>query len=150
MRRLTREEAGEVLTLQRAAFLSEARAYATTEIPPLLESLDELQGALESSFSLGSFLGARLVGALRLRTDGTVGWISRVAVAPDQQGRGIASNLLDAIEASAPATVREFRLVAGSKSTQNLSMYEHRGFRELERVIDEVGIELVVMRKDRS
>ena len=43
------EQAGEVLTLQRAAFLAEARLYGTTEIPPLIESLDDVRRELASA-----------------------------------------------------------------------------------------------------
>jgi GNAT superfamily N-acetyltransferase len=149
-RRLTTNDAGEVLTIQRAAFLSEARVYGTTEIPPLLESLDDLLREIEATYSLGAFVGARLVGAIRLSVDGSIGWISRVAVAPDQHGQGIASGLIGALERDAPGSVLEFRLLAGSKSEQNRLMYERRGYREVDRIIDDVGIELVVMRKERT
>jgi tRNA (guanine37-N1)-methyltransferase len=149
-RRLTARDAGEVLTIQRAAFLSEAQVYGTTEIPPLLESFEEVCEAIESTFSFGAFFGPRLVGAIRLSVDASVGWISRVAVAPDQQGQGIASGLLTMVEREAPEHVSEFRLLAGSRSKENLSMYERRGFVEFDRVIDDAGIELVVLRKVRG
>lgn len=148
--KLVPEDAGEVLTLQRAAFLAEAQLYRTTDIPPLLESFDELRAEIEATYSLGAFRGSRLVGALRLTVDGPVGWISRVAVAPDQQGQGIASGLLRAIEAAAPPSVQEFRLAAGAKSEANRSMYERRGYRELSRMVDSAGIQLVVMGKARG
>jgi GNAT superfamily N-acetyltransferase len=149
-RRLLPEDAGEVLTLQRAAFLAEAQLYATTNIPPLLESFNEIRREIEATYSLGAFRAARLVGAIRLTVDGSVGWISRVAVAPDQQGQGIASDLLRAVEQDAPSTVREFRLVAGFKSEENRAMYERRGYREISRTVDSADIELVVMGKPRS
>lgn len=149
-RRLTVDDAGQVLTIQRAAFLSEARVYGTTEIPPLVESLDDIRREIETTHSLGAFAGSRLVGAIRLSIDGAVGWISRVAVAPDQQGQGITSGLIRTLERDAPDGMTEFRLVAGAKSQQNLSMYERRGYREFDRMIDSLGIELVVMRKERT
>ena len=37
------EHAGEVHTLQRAAFVAEARLYGTVEIPPLVETVDEIR-----------------------------------------------------------------------------------------------------------
>jgi GNAT superfamily N-acetyltransferase len=148
-RRLVRDDAGEALTVQRAAFLAEAQLYATTDIPPLLESLDEVRQEIETTYSLGAFRASRLVGAIRLTVDGPVGWISRVAVAPDEQGRGIASALLRTVEQDAPPTVREFRLVAGFKSEGNRAMYERRGYHEISRTVDSADIELVVMSKPR-
>jgi GNAT superfamily N-acetyltransferase len=149
-RRLLPEDAGEVLTLQRAAFLAEAQLYETTDIPPLLESFDEVRQQIVATYSLGAFRASRLVGAIRLTVEGPVGWVSRVAVAPDQQGRGIASALLRLVEQDAPASVQEFRLVAGLKSVRNRSMYERRGYREISRTVDSANIDLVVMSKART
>lgn len=42
-------DAGEVLTLQRAAFVQEALIYGTPDMPPLTQSLDELRGELEQN-----------------------------------------------------------------------------------------------------
>jgi GNAT superfamily N-acetyltransferase len=143
------EHAGEVLTLQRAAFVAEARLYGTVEIPPLVETLDQLRHELATTVTMGAWLGTRLVGAARLTVDGPIGWVSRVAVAPDQQGHGIGSGLLDAVEAAATPDVRRFQLAAGQKSSANRAMYERRGYRDVSRRTDAAGVELVVMGKDR-
>jgi GNAT superfamily N-acetyltransferase len=142
------EDAGEVLTVQRAAFVAEARVYGTAEIPPLVETLDEVRGELETTVSVGAFRNGRLVGAARLTLEGPVGWISRVAVAPDQQGQGIGSLILDAVEDAAPDWVVRLQLAAGAKSAGNVAMYERRGYREFERRKDAAGIELICMGKD--
>jgi GNAT superfamily N-acetyltransferase len=144
------EKAGEVLTVQRAAFVAEARLHGTTEIPPLVETLDEVRRELAETITLGALLAGRLLGAVRLSVDGPVGWISRVAVAPDQQGKGIGSGLLAAIEAAAPPQVRRFQLTAGKKSHANVAMYERRGYREISCMVDSAGVELVVMGKERD
>jgi GNAT superfamily N-acetyltransferase len=99
--------------------------------------------------TIGAYLGDRLVGAVRLTIEGPIGWISRVAVAPDQQNKGIGSGLLEAIEASAPTVVEHFQLAAGHMSTANIAMYERRGYRKFSRARDSAGIELVIMGKDR-
>ncbi len=143
------EHAGEVLTVQRAAFVAEARVYGTTEIPPLVETLEEVRRELGATIMIGAFLAGRLIGAIRLTVEGPIGWISRVAVAPDQQGKGIGSDLLGAIEEAAPQQVRRFQLAAGMKSSANVNMYERRGYREFSRRVDSAGVELVVMGKDR-
>jgi hypothetical protein len=74
------EHAGEVLTVQRAAFVAEARVYGTTEIPPLVETLDQVRHELATTLTMGAWQGSRLVGAARLTLDGPIGWISRVAL----------------------------------------------------------------------
>ena len=144
------EHAGEVLTVQRAAFVAEARLYGTAEIPPLVETLEELRRELAATVTMGAWLGSRLVGAARLTLDGPIGWISRVAVAPDQQGQGIGSGLLATLEDAAPPRVRRFQLAAGHRSSDNLAMYERRGYREVSRRVDAAGVELVVLGKDHD
>jgi len=148
-RRLGPESAGEVLTVQRAAFVAEARLYGTAEIPPLIETLDEVRRELGSTIMIGALLAGRLVGAIRLTVESPIGWVSRVAVAPDQQGRGIGSDLLSAVETAAPPEVRRFQLAAGKKSSANVTMYERRGYREFSHRVDSAGVELVLMGKDR-
>ena len=44
--RLGVADAGEVLTLQRAAYVTEARAHGDLDLPPLLETLAETRAAL--------------------------------------------------------------------------------------------------------
>ncbi|WP_326603631.1 hypothetical protein [Rhodococcus sp. PD04] len=39
---LTTADAGQLLTLQRAAYVTEAQAHRDLELPPLTETLDEL------------------------------------------------------------------------------------------------------------
>jgi GNAT superfamily N-acetyltransferase len=148
-RRLGPELAGELLTVQRAAFLSEARTYASLDIPPLTETLEDLRRELTSNITIGAFLGQRVVGGARLTLEGEIGWISRVAVAPDLQGNGIGSGLLEALEAAAPPGVRRFQLGAGAKSAANIVMYEARGYKEVSRTLDSAGIELVIMARKR-
>jgi GNAT superfamily N-acetyltransferase len=149
-RRLGTDDAGEALTVQRAAFVSEARTYGTAEIPPLTETFAQLRHEIETTITIGAFAGPRLVGAARLTLDAPIGWISRVAVAPDQQGRGIGSGLLDQVEVVAPPAISTFQLCAGGLSDANLAMYERRGYREFERRRDSAGVELVCMRKTRG
>jgi GNAT superfamily N-acetyltransferase len=148
-RRLGLDDAGEALTVQRAAFVSEARTYGTAEIPPLTETLEQIRHEIETTITIGAFAGTRLVGSARLTLDGTIGWVSRVAVAPDQQGGGIGGGLLDRVETAAPTSVSTFQLCAGGLSDANLAMYERRGYREFERRRDAAGVELVCMRKPR-
>lgn len=62
-RRLTLKDAGEALTIQRAAFLAKAHLYDTTKIPPLLESLDDVRREIETRS-----LANRLVKAVGLQT----------------------------------------------------------------------------------
>jgi len=74
--------------------------------------------------------------------------IGRLAIAPDQQGEGLGTALLTAVErrgADAGASVAE--LFTGSLSEANLRLYEREGYVESERVAGDDGVEQVFLRK---
>ncbi len=128
--RLGERDAGEVLTLQRAAYVPEAQHYGDPALPPLVETLDEVREALRSPdvVALGVREDGRLLGAVRLRVHDGVADLGRLAVVPDRQGEGIGSTLLRACEAAAPAGVREIRLFTGSRSAPTIRLYERFGY----------------------
>ena len=148
IRPITPNDAGEVLTLQRAAFVQEAQIYGSTDMPPLTQTLEELEAELVENLGRVAVDGHRIVGALRARLDGERLLIGRIAIAPDQQGRGIGSQLLAAAEqAGKDAGAREAELFTGSLSEANLRLYEREGYTESERIPQDGGTEQVFLRK---
>jgi ribosomal protein S18 acetylase RimI-like enzyme len=144
------EHAGEALTVQYAAYLSEGRRYATTEIPPLVETVEELAADLRHPDVVGfaAWLGPRLVGSVRLRGVGGPGPVAfvRYSVAPDVQGRGIGSALIDTAHAVLPAGTTSW-LVTGVDSAENLALYRRRGYAERGREVDAAGVAVVRMER---
>ncbi|WEK62611.1 MAG: GNAT family N-acetyltransferase [Candidatus Microbacterium colombiense] len=138
-------DAGEVLTLQRAAFVSEAQLYGTADMPPLTQTLEQMSAELREGTGLGARDDGRLVGAIRYRVDGDVLLIGRIAVAPDQQGEGVGRALLEAAESRSGA--REAELFTGSRSTANIRLYESCGYSQSDRIPDGDGGEQVFLRK---
>jgi len=138
-------DAGEVLTLQRAAFVSEALIYRSVDMPPLTQTLAEVEAELVTNLGCVALIGPRMVGAVRAQRDGDLLLIGRLAIAPDMQGRGIGSKLLAAVEARTDAT--EAELFTGSLSEANLRLYQREGYVETERVREDEGIEQVFLRK---
>lgn len=153
---LDADDAGEVLTLQRAAYVTEARAHADVDLPPLRQSLPELTAELIDPQVLALGLRdrrGRLVAAVRARTDGTtarVAEIGRLTVVPDRQGQGLGSRLLDALEDRLPAGVTELRLFTGERSEGNLRLYGRLGYVETGRQLTPGGYSLVHLSKPRS
>ncbi|WP_182111933.1 MULTISPECIES: GNAT family N-acetyltransferase [unclassified Actinotalea] len=124
------EAAGELLTVRRAAFVSEAQLYGDPNIPPLTQTLDELRADLAdpSVVTLGAWLGHRLVGSIRIGQEGTKATLGRLAVVPDMQGKGIGTALLLAVPERLPADTSELWVFTGQDSVQNLQMYTKHGY----------------------
>ncbi len=129
--RLNKSSAGEILTLQRAAFVSEAAKHEDFGMPPLTQTLDELRAELTdvNVVALGVRDGARLVGAVRLRLIGDVVELGRLTVAPDMQGQGIGTFLLHESEFVFADAVG-IRLFTGDRSTAAIRLYGRCGYVE--------------------
>lgn len=144
---LTADDAGELLTLQRAAYASEAQLYSDPFLPALTQTLDELRDEL-SGASLGIRARGRLVAALRWRMEGDVAHIGRIVVAPDMQGMGLGTHLLREAERRSGGT--SFELFTGHLSVANLRLYEREGYQQTMRVPLREGVELVYLQKHSS
>ena len=142
--------AGELLTVQRAAFVAEAQRNAAPDIPPLTETLDQVRAALTDPavLAVGAWLGARLIGSVRGRVAGDRVEVSRLAVAPDQQGLGVGRALLTELAARFPAGLRTAWLVTGARSAGNIGMYQRSGYRLVGEGVDAAGVPIVRLEKD--
>ena len=127
---VTDEEAGELLTLRRAAFVSEAQVYGDPNIPPLTQTLDELRADLvaDGVVTLGARAGHRLVGSIRVQLDDKRATLGRLAVAPDLQGQGIGTQLLFAVLPYLPEGTEEIWVFTGQDSAHNIALYEKHGY----------------------
>jgi len=141
-------DAGELLTLQRAAFLAEARMNGTLELPPLTETLAELTASIESNTILTARLRGRLVAAVRgVAEPGHRWYIDRLAVAPDLERQGIGSLMMDQIEDLAPPDTVAFRLLLGAGSMINQGFFRRRGYVDAERTVNANGVPIVIMER---
>ncbi|TYP89815.1 GNAT family N-acetyltransferase [Blastococcus xanthinilyticus] len=137
---------GELLTLQRAAYVTEAQLYEDVRLPALVQTLDDLVEELGRSRCLAAWLGRRLVGAVRTNEVHDVLHVGRLVVAPDLQGRGIGTRLLLAAEAGSRMT--RATLFTGSRSEANLRLYRRHGYAESHREQLHAGVELVHLDKE--
>ncbi|MEU7937042.1 GNAT family N-acetyltransferase [Microbispora bryophytorum] len=140
-------EAGEILTLQRAAYVTEAQLYGDPFIAPLVESLDQVRTVIETAVVLKATDGGRLVGAVRGQMSGSTCLVGRLVVAPDRQGRGIGSALLAAIHEAVPEAAA-FDLFTGHLSEGNLRLYRRLGYRETQRERVQDHLMLVHLRRE--
>lgn len=128
--RIAKEHAGELLTIRRAAFVSEAQLYNDPHIPALTQSLDELVEDIERDdvVTLGAWLGPRLVGSIRVGIEDDKATIGRLAVVPDLQAQGIGTQLLFAVLGYLPESTKEVWVFTGQNSKHNIALYNKAGF----------------------
>lgn len=142
------EDAGEILTVQRAAYLVEAQLYGDPFIPPLVESLDQIRRTLTGdAVVLKATAGPRIVGAVRAQFSDRTCLVGRLVVVPDWQGRGIGTALLRALEGRVAGRVDACVLFTGHLSDGNLRLYRRLGYAETHRERVAAHLTLVHMRK---
>jgi tRNA (guanine37-N1)-methyltransferase len=141
-------DAGELLTVQRAAFLTEARLNGTLELPPLTETLTELTTSIEGDTVLVARLRGRLVAAVRgMAKPGHRWYIGRLVVAPDLERQGIGSLMMDLIEELSPPDTHALQLLIGAASVANQGFYRRRGYVDIERTVNADGVPIVIMER---
>lgn len=143
---LSEGDAGELLTLQRAAYVTEAQLHNDPFLPALTQTLEELTAELVHPV-LGVWSGTRLVGSARWIVKDSIAHIGRIIVAPDLQGRGIGTALLRATEAESKAD--HFELFTGHRSEANLRLYKREGYVFHRREVLRPDVELVYLTKSR-
>lgn len=123
-----REDLRDILDLQYLAYQSEAEIYNDHNIPPLKQTLEDV----ESEFDKGVILKAtdetgNIIGSVRaFRENGSV-YIGKLIVHPNRQRQGIGTALLSAVEAHFHD--QRYELFTGSKSVRNIALYERLGYK---------------------
>jgi ribosomal protein S18 acetylase RimI-like enzyme len=143
------EDATDILNLQKLSYQSEARIYDDFNIPPLMQSLEELQDEFAEKTFLKISSADSIVGSVRaLMKTGTC-HIERLVVHPAHQGRGLGKALITAVESKFMQADR-FELFTGHKSQANMRFYEHLGFKSFKSQSITPGLTLVFLEKRKA
>lgn len=116
-----------ILALQKLAYQQEAQIYRDWSIPPLKQTLPEIQVELASHCFLKAEHSGKIVGSVRANLAGGTCLIGRLIVHPDFQHQGIGSRLLHAIEEKFLNADR-YELFTGARSEDNLRLYTKLGY----------------------
>lgn len=139
-------DAAEILALQKHAYQTEAELNDDWTIPPLTQTLPEI----ESEFKTRTFLKAvskdKIIGSVRAFLDSGTCHIGRLMVFPEYQGKGIGSLLMGKIEAAFPGAKR-FELFTSTRSHHNIRLYKRLGYRECRETDLSPKVRLVFMEK---
>ena len=140
-----RTDLREILQLQHLAFQSEAKLLGNDQIPPLLQTLPELEDELRRGVVLKAVDDeGNLIGSVRGYVEENTLHIGKLIVQPALQGRGIGRKLMDAIEQLYPHA--RYEIFTSSKSARNIRMYENRGYRAFKTKAT-AGVTIVYMEK---
>ncbi len=130
--RLGTSDAGELLTLQLAAWVREGRDAGTIDIPPLQDGLADVIAQLaDRSRTVWGYRDetGRLLATIRTSPlDDATAWIARLGVVPDCFRQGIGSAMLRLAEDRLPDTIRRMELVTGIRSIGNHVFYARNGY----------------------
>ncbi|MBN1313183.1 MAG: GNAT family N-acetyltransferase [Anaerolineae bacterium] len=146
------EDAQVILDLQKLAYRSEAAITSDYTIPPLVQSLEEIEQDFREQVVLKAAIdGRRIIGSVRGYIKEGTCYIGRLIVHPDFQNQGIGTQLMRAIEGHF-AEADRYELFTGQQSERNIYLYQKLGYRILrsERLSKRVMLVYLEKRRDAS
>ena len=142
------EDARNILALQKLAYQSEALLYNNDKLPPLVQTLEEMEQDIRTMTVLKAVQDREIIGSVRANRENGICRIGRLIVAPACQGRGIGTKLMQAVEDAFPLA-RAFELFTGDKSVRNIRLYERLGYVRTRTQVVSPGLTLVFLTKTR-
>ena len=118
----------EILDLQYLAYQSEARLFNNDDIPPLKQTLVDV----ENEYQRGIILKAldedkTIIGSVRAFCDNGTVYIGKLMVHPSKQGQGIGTQLLLEMEKQYPK--QRYELFTSTRSEKNIALYKKLGYK---------------------
>lgn len=117
-----------ILELQYLAYQSEAKLLNDPDIPPLKQTLPQV----EVEFQKGIILKAvdengAIVGSVRAYCEAGTVYVGKLMVHPDMRRKGIGTKLLLAVEEAYPR--KRYELFTSTQSLQNIALYQRLGYK---------------------
>lgn len=142
------EDAAAILELQKLAYQSEAKLYNDFSIPPLIQTMEELEVDFTSKVFLKAQVESKIIGSVRGYQAGNTCYIERLIVHPNHQGQGIGTALMESFE-SCFVQVQRFELFTGTKSDRNIHLYERLGYKIFKNTEINKNLSFVFMEKHK-
>lgn len=122
------EDAEDILKLQKAAYVSEAKLNDDYSIPPLTQTLRDIKRQFDTHTFLKVVEDGKIIGSVRAYEGNGTCYIGFLIVSEEYQNRGIGTKLMNEIE-KVFSHLNRFELFTGSKSTRNLYIYNKLGYK---------------------
>jgi ribosomal protein S18 acetylase RimI-like enzyme len=140
------EDAVTILELQQLAYQSEAELYNDFGLPPLTQTIDELNTDFTRKIFFKAQITGQIVGSVRGFQVADTAYIERLIVHPEVQGRGIGTALMTQIESQFDSAKR-FELFTGDQSERNIRLYDRLGYVIFKHEIIKPTLSFVFMEK---
>ena len=128
IKRAESEDMKEILSIQKKAYISEAKIYNDYTISPLVQTEDEIKEEFKNHVFLKAITQNKIVGSVRAPIlNSKTCYIERLIVHPDFQNKGIGTQLMNKIE-EIFSDCEKFELITGHNSKKNIYIYEKRGY----------------------
>lgn len=142
------EDAAELLQLQKLAYQKESQLYGGYQIPPLVETLEQLKEVFKTHAFFKVTIDGKIIGSVRVLEENGTCHIGRLMVHPSFQKRGIGTQLLLEVEHKF-ALCRRFELFTGDRSVGNIRLYEKLGYKRVKEGMQAGNVKLVYLEKTR-
>ena len=129
----------EILDLQYLAYQSEAALFGNKDIPPLQETIEELNEEFNKGIILKMVEDDKIIGSVRAYAKNGTAYIGKLMVHPDHRCKGYGTQLIYEIEKCFPDC--RFELFTSTRSEDNIRLYQKLGYMIFDR--KEISDELV-------
>ena len=135
----------EILALQYLAYRSEAALFGDMDIPPLMQTLDELKDEYTDGIILKMVINGAIIGSVRAHEKDGTAYIGKLMVHPGYRRKGYGSALLGEIEGYFPG--KRYELFTSTRSEDNIRLYRSMGYEIFDRRPADDELEFVYMEK---
>ncbi len=123
-----KEDLQKILDLQYLAYQSEARLFDDEDIPPLKQTLADVENEYQKGLILKALDEDKtIIGSVRAFCDNGTVYIGKLMVHPSKQGQGIGTQLLLEMEKQYPK--QRYELFTSTRSEKNIALYRKLGYK---------------------
>ena len=146
IKKAQKDDLRTILELQYLAYQSEAKLFNDPNIPPLQQTLEDVEKEFEKGIVLKAIDEKNIiVGSVRAHSEKGTVYIGKLMVHPQQQKRGIGTKLLLEIEKEYPN--QRYELFTSTKSIGNIRLYERLGYKIFKEVSITEELQFVYLEK---
>lgn len=146
--RVLTEDLQEILNLQKLAFQIQAEIYNDYSIPPMIQTLEEIENDFLQQTYLKAVYIKKIIGSVRAYQENDTCYIGRLIVHPDFHNQGIGTELINKIE-SIFNDAKRYGLFTGHKSKKNLYLYKKLGYKPLKIKKKNENLQIVYLEKKK-